>query len=139
MEKRQYLRHPSNIPIEILIEDVAASEREFLDNISFGGLCFKSRIFIETGKMINIKIPLLRPVFAAKGRVAWCCKKEGHFEVGVKFTEVCDAFKIRMAEQICRIEEYKKEIREKEGRLLDGTDAALEWIRKYAKDFPSGN
>jgi hypothetical protein len=44
-----------------------------------------------------------------------------------------------MAEQICRIEEYKKEIREKEGRLLDGTDAALEWIRKYAKDFPSGN
>ena len=43
---------------------------------------------------------------------------------------------MRMVEQVCHIEHWKKEIREKEGRELTGEQAAMEWIKKYAKDFP---
>jgi hypothetical protein len=53
----------------------------------------------------------------------------------VEFIESKDAFRIRMVEQICHIEHYKNEIREKEGRLLNGREAALEWINKYAGSF----
>jgi hypothetical protein len=41
-----------------------------------------------------------------------------------------------MVEQICHIEAYRRNILQTEGRVLDGRSAALEWIDKYAADFP---
>ena len=41
-----------------------------------------------------------------------------------------------MVEQICHIEQYKQDVFEKDGRRLSGEQAALEWIEKYATDFP---
>jgi hypothetical protein len=41
-----------------------------------------------------------------------------------------------MVEQVCHIKQYSKEILEKEGRKLSDEEAAVEWIEKYAKDFP---
>jgi hypothetical protein len=42
-----------------------------------------------------------------------------------------------MIEQICYIEEYKKDVLESEGRILTGREAAIEWIAKHADSFPS--
>jgi len=41
-----------------------------------------------------------------------------------------------MVEQLCYIERYRREVREKEGRELDSSSAAAEWIAKYAANFP---
>ena len=41
-----------------------------------------------------------------------------------------------MVEQVCHIEQYKKEVLKNEGQGLSGEEAAVEWITKYAKDFP---
>ena len=41
-----------------------------------------------------------------------------------------------MVEQICYIEHYKREVLKNEGRILSGKDAALEWVKKNAADFP---
>ncbi len=135
-EKRLFIRHPSDIPIEIQMENVVSHRTEYLNNISFGGLSFKSKIYLEKGTIIKIKIPLVRPVFEAKGEVVWCEKKGDYYNVGVEFLDVDSAFKARMIEQICHIEHYKKEVYEKEGRNLTGEEAALEWIQKYAEKFP---
>ncbi len=43
----------------------------------------------------------------------------------------------RMVEQICHIEQYKNEILKAEGRQLDSKQAALEWIQKFASEFPN--
>ena len=40
-----------------------------------------------------------------------------------------------MTEQICHIEHYKQEVMKREGRRLDCSQAAMEWIDKYARDF----
>ena len=136
IENRKYIRHPSNIPIEISSRDTNPEEKNTLTNISFGGLCFKSKISFEKNSIIAVKIPYVRPVFEAKGRVVWCSRnKDGSFDIGIEFTEPSDAFRVRLVEQICRIEQYKREVLQKEGRSLTGTQAAVEWIAKFAEKF----
>lgn len=134
-KKRRYPRHISDIPVNVQIEDVAASQLEYLNDISCGGMCIRSKVPIPKGTVLDVKIPLLRPVFQVKGKVVWCARGKGHFDVGLQFTGKCDTFKMRMAEQVCHIEEYKRKVLSEEGRVLSGTDAALEWIRKYAREF----
>jgi hypothetical protein len=43
---------------------------------------------------------------------------------------------MRMVEQVCHIEQYKKELFEDEGRALTGEQAAMEWIKRFAEGFP---
>jgi hypothetical protein len=47
-----------------------------------------------------------------------------------------EAFKVRMVEQICHIEHYRKEVLASEGRRLTTQEAATEWISKYSSKFP---
>ncbi len=43
---------------------------------------------------------------------------------------------MRMVEQVCHIERYRADVLEREGRALTGEQAAEEWIKRYAEDFP---
>jgi len=136
-EKRKYIRHPSDIPIEIISRRAGKDSEKILSNISFGGLCFKSGIAFEKGDVVKIKITNVRPPFEAEGRVMWCSAGgPGEFDVGVEFTGEGDAFRARMVEQVCRIEKYRQDALKLEGRSLTGSQAALEWIIKYADKFP---
>jgi len=132
---RTFIRHPSDVPIEIKIEGSSEEERRDLNNVGEGGLSFRTTIPLEEGSLIRVCIPLVKPPFEAKGRVVWCRKEDERYDVGIEFVETEDVFRARMVEQICRIENYKKEMFEKEGRQLSGREAALEWISKYANQF----
>ncbi|MEI7881335.1 MAG: PilZ domain-containing protein [bacterium] len=134
---RQFIRHPTDVPIEYRLVDLANHLQEYLRNISSGGLCFTSKRSIPIGAEILIQIPLHRPVFEVKGAVTWCNAVENYFEVGVKFIDTRTELGVRMAEQVCYIEHYKREVFEKDGRVITGEEAAVEWIAAYAKDFPS--
>lgn len=136
MTLRQYLRHPSDVPIAYRLGEVVADRQHYLRNIGKGGLCFSSRIAIPSGARIHIEIPIIEPVFNADGIVVWCHPSEDDFEVGVRFEGVDDEYGLRMVEQVCQIEHYRHEIFKSEGRLLSSEEAALEWIQKYAAGFP---
>ena len=138
MKERKYARHPTDIPIEVDydLSGVVADKVDYLNNVSFGGLSFQSLKDLEIGAVINISIPLVKPVCHIRGRVVWCKPANEHFDVGVEFIEPERIFKARMVEQVCHIEHYKREMLEKEGRHLTGEEAALEWIKKFAADFP---
>ena len=56
--------------------------------------------------------------------------------MGVKFTEEETAYAVRMVEQLCYIEHYRQNVLQSEGRELSGEEAALEWIEKFAGNFP---
>ena len=135
-ETRKFIRHGASLPIKVGLGDLVTHKKEYLNNISFGGLSFKSREEVKIGTVIDVRIPLTRPVFESKGKVTWCVKNVKHFDVGVQFTAPADTFKVRMLEQICHIELYKKELRKKQGRKITGEQAAIEWISKYADKFP---
>ncbi len=134
---RKFIRHPSDMPIEYSLGDVVAHEREYLKDIGHGGLCFCSRVCLKKGSLIHIRIPLRNPVFEVDGVVAWCRKGDYGYDVGVSFGTDKIEFGVRMTEQACHIEHYKKEILKKDGRDLSGEEAAVEWIAKNAADFPS--
>ena len=133
---RSYLRHPSDIPIDILPAQVDAGDTRPLHNVSHGGLSFSAGQLYTTGEVVRLRISLVSPAFEALGKVVWCHGSEGHYIVGVEFLDEMDLFRARMVEQICHIEHYKKTLREEEGRHLTSQEAALEWIKKFAGDFP---
>ncbi len=132
---RKFIRHPADIPIEFNVQDIKIKKDSF-NNISLGGLAFSSQERIEIGRLIDVHIPTVTPAFSAAGRVAWCRKRKEGYEVGIQFVDIEDAYRVRMVEQICHIEHYKKEIFESQGRLLSGEEAAMEWISKFASRFP---
>ncbi|MDQ2694012.1 MAG: PilZ domain-containing protein [Pseudomonadota bacterium] len=134
---RAYIRHPSDMPIELVTDRAAAGQRrEHLANISFGGLCCESDKDLARGSLVKVRIPLVRPPFEATGKVIWCAPANGRFKVGVQFLEE-DAFRARMVEQVCYIEKYRAAVQESEGRRLSSEEAAVEWIGKYAAEFPN--
>jgi hypothetical protein len=105
-------------------------------NLSLGGLAFRCDREFALGDMVEIRIPFVSPPFEAEARVAWCTAHDGRFESGVEFLNQDDAFMVRMVEQVCNIETYKKDVLQTEGRKLSPDQAAAEWISKYAAEFP---
>lgn len=133
---REYIRHPSSIPLEVKISDHPGHRNEYLNNVSVGGLSFRSKEKLSTGVLITIRIPLLGEFVQVSGQVVWCHKQREAYEVGVAFLDTAEAFRTRMVEQICHIEQYKNQVLEEEQRRLTSEQAAAEWIKKYADSFP---
>ncbi|HEX2095243.1 MAG TPA: PilZ domain-containing protein [Longimicrobiaceae bacterium] len=134
--RRAFIRHPADVPIEVRTRGGATRRRERGHDVSFGGLAFTSDQRLEPGTPVEVRISGVEPAFEARARVVWCGEEDGHYAVGVQFTDSGDAFRARMVEQVCSIESYRREVREREGRTLTGEEAAREWIRKYAARFP---
>jgi hypothetical protein len=133
---RQFIRHPANIPIEVAGDEPASPANLHAQNISLGGLSFQSRAELEPGAIVAVKISWVRPEFETKARVVWCNACDEAFDLGVEFLDAEDAFRARMVEQVCHIENNRQEIRRVEGRALTAEEAAVEWIAKYASQFP---
>ena len=51
---RQFVRHPSDIPVVYDLGAVVAHEQDYLHDISQGGLCFQSRDKIAPWSAIHI-------------------------------------------------------------------------------------
>ena len=77
------------------------------------------------------------PGFEALGRVTRVDREAGRCVVAVGFLDRADAYRARMVEQICHIEQYRRDVWQREGRRLTAEEAAREWIERYAAAFPS--
>ena len=134
--RRAFLRHTVDVPLEVerVGDTTGLAERGV--NVSHGGLAFLSATCPEIGDIIQIRIPTVEPPFENRARVAWCRPEGGEFLVGVQFLDSRAAYQSRMVQQVCSIENYRKEVREREGRELTAQDAAAEWIERYAGRFP---
>lgn len=134
---RRFIRHPSNIPIEIESRGNAPANPHLTSNISLGGLAFRSDLKFSPGETVELRIPFVRPPFSATARIIWCRKAGSRYELGAEFLDRNDAFMARMVEQVCQIENYQKEVYRAEGRILTPDEAATEWIGKFAAHFPA--
>jgi len=135
---RQFIRHATEVPIEVR----SASDSDYVGrsgkNVGFGGLAFVSDTALKPETMVALRLPSLQPVFeVATARVAWCKNEGSQYAVGVQFLDADVAFRVRMVEQIYHIEKYRREVEIQEGRKLTSEEAAREWIRLYASKFPN--
>ena len=138
---RKFIRHPSDVPIQVTLDWVDDESDETSDqtitNVSLGGLAFVSQKPLEVLERVRVSIPVLNQENNLVGNVVWCEKSDSGYEIGIEFEKSRDVFRLRMIEQICHIEHYRKEISRVEGRELSSGEAAREWISKYAGDFPA--
>jgi hypothetical protein len=136
--RREFIRHTADVPIQIrTVANGRRRSRRSL-NVSFGGLAFDSDEYVEPGTSVEVEIAQVKPAFEARAVVVWCLPEGDRFSVGISFLDPADAFRSRMVQQVCAIERYRQEVREREGRELSGGEAAAEWIGKYADRFPDG-
>lgn len=139
-DMREFIRHPTDMPLEYKIEDIVDTHSDFLTNISHGGLSFRACKEIAVGTIIQVRIPIHEPVFEADAVVVWCRENpddtDGCYDVGVEFLDGKSEFSVRMVEQVAHIEHYRREVKINEGREMTSQEAAAEWITKYARDFP---
>lgn len=134
---RLFIRHPTDVPIEIQDAPEHGYVRQATQDIGFGGLAFISTKAFEPECLIALRIPCLKPAFeVAMARVTWCHSSNSHFAIGVEFLDSAEAFRVRMIEQICHIESYQREVEQREGRHLSAEQAAEEWISRHASSFP---
>ena len=140
---RKFIRHPVDVPIQVSNSWVEDEDDETLDqtitNVSLGGLAFVSPKPLEIQDRVRVCIPILKRDNTLIGNVVWCekCDNGVGFEIGIEFEKSRDAFRLRMIEQVCHIEHYRREVMLSEGRELSAQEAASEWISKYADDFPA--
>ena len=152
---REFIRHTVDVPLQFRAID--AHEHNDLGpipdeghahtgeaaeghsrNVGFGGLAFDSNFCPAVGQLIELKIPTVDPPFIAKATVAWCrSNPDGGYMIGASFLDASDAFRSRMVQQVCSIENYRKEVKEREGRDLTTEEASTEWISRYAGRFPT--
>ena len=133
---RQFIRHPTAIPIEVGNAPHLAGAAPQVVNVSHGGLAFQSDVELAPGLIVEVRIPSMFPMFTTLGRVVWCKSCEPSYQLGVAFLDQDDAFRTRMVEQICHIENYRNDVSVAEGRQLSVEEAAAEWIDRFAAQFP---
>jgi hypothetical protein len=131
-----FIRHPVDFPIQVrrLWFNGRSSERP--RGGSRLGLCFDSEDFVRPGSLVELSIPLRGDVQKFRGEVVLVRETGFGYEIGVWLQNESDAARARIVEQICHIETYLREKREREGRQLSRERAAREWIAKFAASFP---
>lgn len=135
---RHFIRHPLDVPIEIRCAPDGSYVLQCTQDLSFGGLAFFSDSAIEPGSNIALRIPYFRPAFeVTSARVTWCKNTGRKYAVGIQFLDSADAFRVRMVEQLCHIESYRRDVEQREGRRITAEEAAAEWISQYASSFPN--
>ena len=135
-ESREFVRHTVNVPLEVTTVPTAPAATLQGVNVSHGGLAFLYPECPREGEIFQLRIPTVNPPFEAQAKVVWCRREDEQWLVGVSFLDSTHAFQSRMVQQACAIENYRREVLEKENRSLSTQEAAAEWISRFAGRFP---
>ena len=133
--RRQFVRHPIQVPLTARPKDGA----EFLTrvgDISEGGVSFSSPQALAAGHAVEVVIPVHDSRFTLTGTVASCVELgAGTFRVGLKFVDTDARFKMKLAEQVLRIEELRVTLSTERGAEVTSKEAAQVWVEQYAATF----
>jgi hypothetical protein len=130
---RRFIRHPTDIRIE---STLLAPGEVYLGNardIGLGGLRLVLPVCPDRDSDIGIKVLYVQPPFETCGRVAWCKPRDGRYEVGIELTCWQEKGWLRVVEQICEIEQYRRALRKQKGHDLSVSQAAKEWYSERRK------
>ena len=133
---RKFLRHPSDMPVELVLRKQACIPRQRLNNISLGGVACNSSRGFRRGTSVELRIPILGEQARYPGVVAWCRRQEGNYLVGIAFIDEDTLFRARMVEQVCQIQHYRQQLEHESGQPMAIEQCAEDWIAKHAAEFP---
>ena len=127
------IQHPDEFPIELQGLGADAHPRT---SSSLQLRCHSSTPF-HSGDTVLIKIPSVDSDMEVNGTVSSCQDHPNGYKLDISFANPDALMRIRMLEQLCYIQRYRRYVLSVEGRDLSTQDAALEWIGRYAHLFPA--
>ncbi|MDX8403906.1 MAG: PilZ domain-containing protein [Mariprofundaceae bacterium] len=136
MKANNLIHHPEQVPVEIQALDCSESYSEPVDGSCLGELAIHCLSSFRVGAVVELHVPMFDSGILLHGHVIWFHKAGGGYLIGISFQSEDEAFRMRMVEQLCHIEAYRKDVAAKQGRILTREEAAAEWIARYSEDFP---
>lgn len=133
MDRRRYVRHPIRVPVAVRHGDTELFSR--VGDISEGGLSFDSPSAIPIGSTLEVELPVHHSRFKLTGTVAASIPQAEGFRVGVSFVETGVMFKMKLAEQVLRIDELRLTLTKERGVEVSKAEAAAVWVEQYAATF----
>jgi hypothetical protein len=133
--RRAFVRHPIQVPLSVRVPG-GEEFRSRVADISEGGVSFTSPLALEKGGAVEVVIPVHDSRFTLTGTVAWCSEAEdGGFRIGLSFIEPGTHFKMKLAEQVLRIEDLQQTLSRERGVSVTRQEAADLWVERYASNF----
>jgi hypothetical protein len=102
-------------------------------------MAFVCQDVFAPGDLVTVEYPTLA-ISGVSGEVVWSgdLGDGTHRHLcGIRFLERSMFLRARLVEQLCHIEAYRRDQREKNGRDLTPNEAAGEWIATTASGFPT--
>jgi len=134
-ERRRYVRHPIHFPIAIRRGGGDEDTRSHIGNLSEGGLCFDSPLSWTPESTLEVSFPVGDRLFTLQATVVRCVASDDKYLVGVAFLEPQTSFRMKLAEQVLRIEELRRDLSRERGEEVSNEEAARLWVDDYARDF----
>ena len=135
-ERRQYTRHRISVPLTVRAASEGAELRSTVGDLSEGGLCFACSTPFETGASIEVSLPIADVRFTLIGTVTRSTPTDdGGYCVAIAFLHPEVSFRMKLAEQLLRIQELRKELARERGEDVTPEEAARQWVERYAAEF----
>ena len=145
-ERRSSVRHAIELPIRYRVLTASKQISGSLSqptrlpktkNISDSGLLFLSSEYFKVGTLLELSLPVKEKVLTIEGRVVHASQdsESGFFRTGISFSKPDSVFKVKMAEQVYQIDQYRKFLSKEEGRAVSEEEAAHRWIEEHSGDF----
>jgi hypothetical protein len=135
-EQRRYLRHPIQVPLAVRPKD-GPRFLSRVGDLSEGGVSFTAGGPLPVGTAIEVELPVHHSRFVLTGTVVACVELPavGIWRVGLSFVEPEMSFKLKLAEQVLRIDELQLELAQERGAEVTRAEAAQVWVERYAETF----
>lgn len=136
VEKRRWVRHPIQVPLAVRPKGGAPGFRTRAGDLSEGGVSLTSQAPIAVGSLVEVDIPVRQTLFTLTGTVVACLeRRDGGFRIGLAFTGANESFRLKLAEQVLRIEELRLQLSRERGVEVSSNEASLVWVERYAQEF----
>jgi hypothetical protein len=133
---RKFIRHPTELPLSYhRVECTQVESTPRFEN-DLVGLSFESNEPVEPGAILDVTVRAYNEDHTFQGQVVRILYLGNRYEIGLCFNSESSAFRVRMIEQICHIETYRRRLCEIEGCSIATERAAKEWIEMYSAQFP---
>lgn len=130
---RPFIDHPTQIPLHYHRVADATPDQGGAAGI---GIRFAGHRAVNCGCVLEVRITLNGEVHRFRGIVAAIAREGSSFTICLWIQGKRQAFAARMAEQLCHIEGYRHMRTRQRGYEMGADEAALEWIERFAADFP---
>jgi len=146
-ERRVSERHVMKLPIRyremqadsdhVKNEAALGFKRSRMSNISEGGLLFSASKAYSLGTQLELTFPIKDKLLTLKARVVHATQdpNSGQYNTGVCFSNPSQVFKIKMAEQLFLINQYRIALSRDKGEPISEEEAARKWIGEHSRRF----